>query len=119
MHGMHWGRLQVDVNCQLRRGAWYRVTRLAPLKAILDVNRRSLVVPHFLIEIVAKPPRCWSVVPRPRNARQLPADWGEVYGVCPSCRERAALRGRPRRLDCRRCGGAFDVAWGEAYLVEG
>lgn len=119
MQGMQWGRLQVNVNCQLRRGAWYRVTRLAPLQAILDVNRKPLVVPHFMIEVVSKPPRRWTVVPRPRGARDLPAEWGSVYAVCPSCRERVALRGRPRRLDCRRCSGAFDVAWDEAYLADG
>lgn len=118
MHGMQWGRLQVNVNCQLRRGAWYRVTRLAALNAILDVNRRSLLVPHYLIEVVGNPPRRWTVVPRPADARQLPAEWGEVYGVCPSCRERVALRGHPRKLDCGRCKGAFDVAWDEAYLAE-
>jgi hypothetical protein len=118
MHGMQWGRLMVDVNCQLRRGAWYRVTQNAPLKAILDVNRRALAVPQFLIEVITKPPRRWTVVPRPRNAHTLPAEWGAVYGVCPACRERAALRGRPRRLDCSRCGGEFDVAWDESYLVE-
>src|SRR5213076_433680 len=48
MSGMQWGRLQVDVNCRLRRGAWYRVTELASLKAVLDVNRQLLAVPHFL-----------------------------------------------------------------------
>lgn len=119
MQKMHWGRLQVDVNCELRRGAWYRVTKLAPLQAVLDVNRKSLVVPQYLIEVVSNPPRRWTVVPRPQGAKQPPAEWGAVYAVCPSCRERTALRGRPRRLDCRRCQGEFDVAWDEAYLAEG
>jgi|SRR5213593_2421181 len=118
MQGMQWGRLQVDVNCQLRRGAWYRVTQNSPLKAILDVNHRPLAVPHFLLEVITQPPRRWTVVQRPPDARELPEEWGAVYAVCPSCRERAALRGRPRQLDCGRCRGAFDVAWDEAYLVE-
>src|SRR5216117_1605051 len=69
MSGMQWGRLQVDVNCQLRRGAWYRVKQLASLNAVLDVNRQLLAVPHYLIEVVSAPPRRWSVVPRPQNAR--------------------------------------------------
>jgi len=116
--GMRWGRLQVDVNCALRRGAWYRVARLAPMEAILDVNRRPLKVPHYLLQVVSRPPTRWSVVPRPERAGELPPDWGPLYGVCPSCRERAALRGRPRRLECGRCRGEFDVAWDEEYLLK-
>ena len=114
---MQWGRLQVDVNCALRRGAWYRVAGLAALEAILDVNRRPLKVPHYLVEVVSRPPTRWSVVPRPEGAGELPSEWGPHYGVCPSCRERAALRGRPLRLECKRCRGEFDVAWDEAYLA--
>ena len=46
MSGMQWGRLQVDVNCRLRRGAWYRVTELASLKAVLGaVSRLEDVTP--------------------------------------------------------------------------
>jgi hypothetical protein len=119
MAGMRWGRLQVDISCQLRRGAWYRVTQLAPLKVILDVNRKLLAVPNFLLEVISTPPRRWTVVPRPRNARVLPAGWGAQYAVCPSCRERAALRGRPLRMECWRCKTEFDVAWDEAYLSNG
>jgi len=117
MARMQWGRLQVDVPCALRRGAWYRVARLAPLEAVLDVNRRPLTVPHYLLQVVSKPPTRWSVVPRPERASELPLDWGEHYGVCPSCRERAELRGRPRRLACSRCRGEFEVAWDEEYLA--
>ena len=108
----------MDVNCALRRGAWYRVARLASLEAILDVNHRPLKVPHYLVQVVSRPPTRWSVVPRPAGAGELPAEWGPQYGVCPSCRERAALRGRPRRLECTRCRGEFDVAWDEEYLSE-
>src|SRR5213593_28610 len=61
---MQWGRLQVDVNCALRRGAWYRIARLASLEAILDVNHRPLKVPHYLVQVVSRPPTRWSVVPR-------------------------------------------------------
>src|SRR2546430_11147772 len=89
MPGMQWGRLQVDVNCRLRRGAWYRVKEVASLNAVLDVNRQLLAVPHYLIQVISAPPRRWSVVPRPQNARVLPHDWGATYGVCPSSRERA------------------------------
>ena len=115
--GMRWGRLQVDVTCALRRGAWYRVARLAPLEAILDVNRKPLKVPQYLVQVVSKPPTRWSVVPRPARAGELPPDWGPHYGVCPSCRERAALHGRPRYMTCVRCRGEFEVAWDEEYLL--
>lgn len=119
MRGMQWCRLQVDVNCQLRRGAWYRVTQVASLKAILDVNRKPLAVPNYLIEVVSTPPRRWTVVPRPQNARALPPTWGAVYAVCPSCRQRAQLHGRPAKMACQRCSGVFEVAWDEAYLADG
>src|SRR5947199_10666339 len=108
---MQWGRLQVDVNCALRRGAWYRVARLASLEAILDVNHTPLTVPHYLVQVVSRPPTRWSVVPRPAGAGALPAEWGPQYGACPSCRERAALPARPPRLGWPRCRGELDVAW--------
>jgi len=119
MAGMQWCRLQVDVDCRLRRGAWYRVTRLASLEAILDLNGKALSVPHYLVEVVSRPPRRWTVVPRPKHARGIPKDWGPYYAVCPSCRERAALRsGQPRKMACQRCKQEFEVAWDEEYLAD-
>src|SRR5207245_6055734 len=91
---MRWARLQEDVDCKLRRGAWYRVTHVAGLEAIVDVNRRPLAVPSYAIEIVATPPRAWSVVPLPRRASRLAAELGNRYGVCPNCRHRARLEPR-------------------------
>ena len=32
-----WARLQVDVNCGLRRGAWYPVLRITREDAVLEV----------------------------------------------------------------------------------
>ena len=118
MPGMRWGRLHMDVKCRLRRGAWYRVAKVTHLAAVVEVNRLPVTVPQYLIEIVPYPPRRWTVVPRPRDAR-LPPNWGPAYGVCPSCRGRSALQGRPRVLACRRCRGEFEVAWDEAYLANG
>src|SRR5207253_74620 len=37
-----WARLQVDVNCRVRRGAWYRVADLTSAEARLDVNREQI-----------------------------------------------------------------------------
>src|ERR1041385_2759461 len=68
LSGMRWGRLQADVNVSLRRGAWYRITRISGLEATIDVNRQAQVVPSYLIQVVSTPPRSWTVVPRPRGA---------------------------------------------------
>ena len=115
-----WGRLQADVDCSLRRGAWYRVTELGTLQATVDIGRsRAQSVPSFLLQIITAPPRRWTVVPRPARAIRMPRDWTR-YAVCPSCRERAALpaRGSPRTLACSRCRGEFEIAWSEGYLAE-
>lgn len=119
MTGMQWGRLQANVNCRLRRGAWYRVLQASPLQAVVDVNRTLLKVPLYLLEIVSKPPRRWTVVPTPKSARRAGARLGDAYAVCPSCRHRMAFRGRPERMACERCLVEFDVAWDEAYLGKG
>jgi hypothetical protein len=119
MAGIQWGRLQADVNCALRRGAWYRVTAIGGLEATVDVGRKAQSVPTFLLQIVSAPPRRWTVVPRPDGAVRMPREWTQ-YAVCPSCRERAALpaRGRPRSLTCGRCRGEFHIDWSEGYLSE-
>src|SRR5437667_12819889 len=57
MSGMQWGRLQVDVNCRLRRGAWYRVTELPSLQDEHDLHRQLLAVPHSLHAVVSDTPR--------------------------------------------------------------
>ena len=108
MAGLQWARLQTDVHCSLRRGAWYRVTAIDGLE-----------VPSFLLKIASTPPRSWTVVPTPPGAtRAAAASLGPQYAVCPSCRERTPLplKGRPRTLDCARCRGVFEVAWNEGYL---
>ncbi|MGH7569083.1 MAG: hypothetical protein ACREL9_08965 [Gemmatimonadales bacterium] len=116
MTDRQWGRLQADVDCRLRRGAWYRVLRVEPLEAIVEVNRKPLPVPKYLLEFVSHPPRRWTIVPTTRNAARHAAHLGPAYAVCPSCRNRVALRGKPRRMLCVTCRTEFDVAWDEAYL---
>src|SRR5207244_8543364 len=79
--GMQWGRLQVDVNCALRRGAWYRVARLASLEAILDVKHRPLKVPHYLVQVVSRTPTrmlCVQLLPRVG----LNSDDSEIEYMC-------------------------------------
>ena len=117
MTPQQWARLQSDVNVKLRRGAWYRIMKLGPLEAVLEVNRRPLAVSRMLLQIVQAPPTRWSVVPAQRNALRFPSGWGEHYAVCPSCRERAPIEGRPTSMRCNRCNGLFEVAWNEPYLL--
>jgi len=111
---VQWARLQTDLNIEIRRGAWYRIRQLGSLQAIIEVRGRQFEVPAPFIEVIEKPPRKWTVVPRPRDAVRLPATWGDRYAVCPSCRERQQLVSRPRRMTCQRCRGEFQVGWKES-----
>jgi Zn finger protein HypA/HybF involved in hydrogenase expression len=116
MTGMRWARLQEDLDCKLRRGAWYRVSHVAGLEAIVDVNRRALAVPSFALEIVSTPPHSWTVVPLRGRGARLAAELAPRYGVCPSCRHRSRLEEQGRSMTCGRCKGRFDIAWDEGYL---
>ncbi len=111
-----WARLRVDVNCGLRRGAWYRVVSVTRNKAVLEVSREALTVARRLVQMVFSRPFSWSVVPRPEGAAQLPSEWGARYAVCPVCRARAPIAEHPINLRCPRCNGLFRVAWEERYL---
>src|SRR5213080_692955 len=108
-----WARLQVDMNCRVRRGAWYRVADLTPAEVRLDVNREQIPLPRTSLKIVSAPPQHWTIVARPRDARSLPAHWGDKYAVCPGCRNRMELKGAPHRLRCARCECVFHVGWVE------
>ena len=114
---MVWARLQADVNCNLRRGAWYRLIKAQGLAAVVDVKGTPVAVVRAFLQMSSSPPRKWTVVPRPRNV-PLSLDIGERYAVCPSCRDRVPLRGRPSRMMCGRCSVAFAVDWEEHYLIQ-
>jgi hypothetical protein len=114
-----WARLQNDVNCRLRRGAWYRVAGLTPAEATLEVNRRPVPVPRTSLKIVSAPPQYWTIVMRPRDAKSLPALWGDKYAVCPGCRNRTQLRGAPQSMRCARCNRTYRVAWEEWFIGVG
>jgi len=113
------GPPRVDVNCGLRRGAWYRIVQVAGNDAVLELTPEPVPVPRRLLETVFHRPFRWSVVPRPHDALNVPSDWGSSYAVCPVCRTRAPVAGRPVDLRCPRCHGVFGVAWGERYLAPG
>jgi hypothetical protein len=116
MPGLRWGRLQLDVRCGLRRGAWYLVLRVERRVAVVYVNFQEVVVPSYALEVVATPPKRWTVVPAPRDAVGLPKAFTPQYAVCPSCRERSPLPGRGPTLRCGRCRGTYDIDRTEGYL---
>lgn len=111
---VQWVRLKEDVSTTLRRGAWYKVIKLAPLEAVVDVKGKPVTVPRKAVEVAAAPPLRWSVVASPKNAPRYPSSWGPQYAVCPNCRDRAPLMGHPESLRCARCNGFFEVAWDAA-----
>ena len=112
-----WARLQEDIDCGLRRGAWYRAVQLGAVEVTLDVNRNAQAFPRCQFEIRLGRPTRWTVVGRPRNAVRIPASWGTRYAVCPSCRTRQPPMGRPPSMRCDKCNGLFEVAWEESYLT--
>jgi len=118
LHHPHsrWARLRVDVNCGLRRGAWYPVVRFVKDRAVLDVTDDRVPVPRRLLQTVFSAPLQWSIVPLPDDAVNVPSEWGGRYVVCPACHARAPLSGHPMDLPCARCGGEFRIAWDEHYL---
>jgi len=104
-----WARLRSDYDCPLRRGAWYRVLSVSQLEVVVEVHDRPILVARPWVELVAVPPPRWTVIERGATSRRLPGRQSERYAVCPSCRERVPLAGRPPKLRCRRCRGVFEV----------
>jgi len=111
MPPQQWARLKTDLDYKIRRGAWYRIIKVGPLEAVLEVHGKPTPIPRPFLEIELRPPMRWSVVQRPGQAKGLPAKWGTVYGVCPNCRHRSPLEGHPAKLRCGRCNETFEVAW--------
>jgi len=116
MTEQEWARLKVEGPYPLRRGAWYRVTEFFADAVVVDVNRKPVTLPLSLLDLRGELPGRWTIVPRPTNAVRLPERWGKRYGVCPSCKSRALLRGSPQTMACPRCRGVFPVGWDEQYL---
>jgi len=108
--------LRQDVQCALRRGAWYQVVRLGPDEAVLDVDNAAVRVARSYVEITDTRPNRWTIVPRPRDAEMLPESWGDFYAVCPNCAARTPVDRPPGEKRCTRCDQSFGVAWDERYL---
>jgi len=90
-----WARLQTDVKCTLRRGAWYRILKLTSADAVVDVKGKPVSIPRGTLQLSSTPGARWTV------------------------RNRASLKGDPARMRCDRCNGLFEVAWNEPYLAAG
>jgi hypothetical protein len=78
---------------------------------VLDVHGKPTPFPRQALEIQSERPQQWTVVPRPSKSPRLPMSWGERYGVCPSCRERARLEDHAVSMRCPKCNGHFDIRW--------
>lgn len=111
-----WARLRVDVNCALRRGAWYRVVLFTHVNAILDVTRERVPVARRLLQTLFQQPTSWTVVPVPADAINLPPDWGTRYAVCPACQARAPIGEFSPDMRCPHCRGVYPIGWDERYL---
>src|SRR5260370_13856703 len=93
-----WARLRPAEAGHLRRGAWYRVERLTPLEAVLDVNGTLTAFPRPSLEILPTRPTRWTLVPPPARSAPLPLTSGARYRVSPNFRERP----RPEERTARR-----------------
>jgi hypothetical protein len=109
----------MDVNCGLRRGAWYPVVQFLKDRAVLEVTHDRLPVQRRFLETQFERPFRWSIVPLPADAVNVPSDWGTRYVVCPACCARAPISGHPLDLPCPQCQGVFRIAWDEHYLRKG
>ncbi|HMH82537.1 MAG TPA: hypothetical protein VK531_06670 [Gemmatimonadales bacterium] len=114
-----WARLKADVNVPLRQGAWYRILKLTPADAVVDVKGKPVSVPRGQVQLSPEPALRWSVVPSPKYAPRFPISWGPQYAVCPNCRDRAKLEGHAASMRCHRCNGLFEIDWNEPNRAPG
>jgi hypothetical protein len=108
-----WARVRGDINCRLRRGAWYRVLAVTQNDVVVDVHHEPRPVERAMVRLVRARPARWSVVSRPTDAVQMPISWGAKYGVCPVCQTRAALESLATAKRCDTCNGLFPIDWNE------
>src|SRR6266480_3890897 len=92
--GRRWARLRRDIQSVLRRGAWYVVRSFGSSEVVPEVENAPVRVPADDVELSETPPSRWTIVPRPREAANLPESWGFFYVVCPNCAARAPVGDR-------------------------
>jgi hypothetical protein len=117
MASEHWARLSQDKACGLRRGAWYRVVGAEQDSVVLAAGGGEIPVSRDVLEFMSSRPAMWSVVERNRGSISLQGRWGRRYAVCPSCRQRQSLTGRPRTLRREKCNDLFEVSWDKPFIV--
>jgi hypothetical protein len=113
-----WARITDRIADVLRRGAWYPVVEQTSDEVVVDVaGGKRIRLSREDVRVRETPPDRWSVVVRTGVLRPtLGGKGGEVvttYGVCPHCRERQELTGKPAREKCGRCGAESPVDWSE------
>lgn len=112
-----WARLREDLNCGLRRGAWYRVLNADRDTVILSVHRQNTLVSRDVLQFITDRPAKWMMVVHGRNSVSFPGRWGKRYAVCPSCCHRQMTRNNPRMMRCDKCNGLFEVGWDNPFNV--
>ncbi len=117
MSPAQWARLSEDVDCGLRRGAWYPALKQEKESVLIEVGGRRRSFSRGIFEIVASAPSRWTIVSHAGNENLIPARWNEGYAVCPCCRTRQLLLGHPAAMQCERCEDRFEIAWNEGYLA--
>src|SRR2546430_15780264 len=90
---------------------------LFPYTTLFRSKGTPVAVVRACLQISSTPPRKWTVVPRPDNVPRK-VEMGDRYLVCPSCRDRVPLRGKPSKLLCGRCSVEFAIDWDERYLAK-
>ncbi|MFQ5704219.1 MAG: hypothetical protein ACE5HT_09370 [Gemmatimonadales bacterium] len=116
MSPAQWARLRKDVDCGLRRGAWYLTLGRERSAIVIEVAGRRRLFPRSLFEIASITPSQWTIVSHAGNQHLLPARWSKGYAVCPCCKSRQLILGHPTTMRCERCEERFEIAWDERYL---
>ncbi len=111
-----WARLREDIDCGMRRGAWYDTVSVGQFEISLAVHGQERTFSRDTFDIVATRPTRWTIVVNASNASVIPARWAKGYAVCPQCAMRQLPMGRPQALRCDGCNGLYEVAWEETYL---
>ena len=119
MPDTQWVRLNADVDCGLRRGGWYPAISVGKTEVVLRVLGKHKAFPRELLEVSASGPTRWTIVSHARNSPQIPTRWSKGYGVCPSCRWRQLILGRPGTMLCEGCYEEFEIDWDTVYLKAG
>lgn len=113
-----WARCTDSVADVLRRGAWYPIIdETDDGHVVVQVRQKRVRLTRADVTVTLAPPESWSVVVRTGVLRPTLGGKGNevvtTYGVCPKCQERQEFDGKPRTLQCTRCGNTAPVDWSE------